>query len=326
MVRYLIGSFLALLIVAFSSPVWACSPPFEELELLVAERARPDAIGIYFRVNDSGFRPENLEGALTLEGEEIDGTFANVEVDNAFVGLMAFVPGEPLTIGEVYELELATPDVPTDSTTTTTTTQVEIIEAGAPSLGELEPSWARNWSAANCCSTEEGGCFDSCGECTVCWPESYVYGPELRAEVQSDFEAVFVRERLLIDGVQQRSDTGVFAQSRPAISLQHTPNQDVVDFESVCLEVDLIAANGDVVTESKCLDRSAFPDVPEEQIEARDKIAQCAEEPDNTEDVQWQRHKGESKLADEGCSTTSGSPGLAVLLLSLLGFLRIRRG
>lgn len=63
-----------------------------------------------------------------------------------------------------------------------------------------------------------------------------------------------------------------------------------------------------------------FPAFEERAPEARSQVIQCVDPPHDTEDINWQRYIGESKV---GCSTCAS--GLAVwLFLGIFGYRRRR--
>lgn len=102
----------------------------------------------------------------------------------------AFDPAEPLQPGE-YELLVDAEGVQLSQTVSVGATTEYALDV------EYNTSINEFGVGAVCCSTQEGGCSDTCGSCYSCWPERNEYARVVSFELTST-TPVFVQAKRLL--------------------------------------------------------------------------------------------------------------------------------
>lgn len=299
--KWMICTTLALVsLVGFQEMAWACSEQLPPLEVNVAPVSDGETIG--FWLSDSFEVHERVvlrQGDVEFEGEVID-----------HGGVFTFKPAETLAPGE-YELQLLIDSTYVISAALVTVETLPAFEFDV----QQEVSIYEYSKDSTCCSTQEGGCSHSCGTCYSCWPKSYEYVRQVQISVNATQPVIVEWEFVSETGLDLRR--AVFGGFGAGVL-----NFKDLDSPEACARVvvkDLLGE--EIERRDVCVPATDFPKIERRTPDARSAVIQCAEAPDDTEDINWQRYGNESKVG--GCSTGAG--GLAWWLVLLgLGFRRRR--
>ncbi len=316
-----------------AAAVFACSPPLI-INLGASPYATPDRIA--FSLSGDVGSPESVVVEVRPDGvtETVAGELTAIEGSTVFL----FTPDEPLTVGNTYNVQFIQPvgDTGLDFFS------VEIIEeAPAAEIRSLTGEIHQAETHHTCCATEEGGCFDSCGGCYSCWAGGFEYRRGVLAEVAASRVPVIIDTFVFEEGNEGGKEPRVFSRlGYETVSLDNRLRR--TSDSGVCVQTVIRDLDGNMLVDSSdCVAADDFPEYTVEEPDFPDRVALCAEPPDNTEDPNWIRYgatsnvggpdgidwNGSGDKGDSSCSTTGDSDtgfGL-LLLLGLVGLVR-RRG
>ena len=305
------GSLVAL---ASASVAFACSPPILPPQVDIIQLGTPTAIAYSFIDDGSGDGQARLVGPAG----EVEGT---IERSEKLWNMVLFKPTEPLENGE-YELTVT---AGFDYAQTMETEMVTVSGALSSTDIELEIVGGihEGWSDLVCCSTVENGCDDSCGDCTVCWPAGYEYSRQVDITVTSSEPRVVELEMTVdLEGEQKQNRQVVTLDGEAGTSISRV----ALEAGEVCITArELDFEGNELSTLQECLRATDFPSVDRRAPDVPELVAQCVEPPNDTEDPNWQRYQGLSKVS--GCSMvgTPTSPLAAVWILGWFGLRRRKR-
>lgn len=296
LVWMLLGTIVAIL--GFQNVASACTPPMRPPNFKIASSSD----GTEF-----GFAAEgNLLADLTARLYQGETVFTGSLQDRE-EGVYVFVPDEAVGTGE-YTLTLET----VFEEYSRPVTVLEFPEFEIDIRHETAISESREGST--CCSTQSGSCNDSCGSCLSCWPKAYQYSRTLALEFTSSQPAIIS----VLSASESNSGGTVLALFEAGDRVEH--NFLELDDSQACALITARSLSGEELYQTElCVPALEFPTFERRSPDEPEAVVQCAEPPDDTNDANWKRYRGDSKVSS--CATgTGGVAGWLILLV--VGFRR----
>ncbi len=199
-------------------------------------------------------------------------------------------------------------------------------------IADVSEAWVEEWSQEQTCCEPGGICGDSCFvdyPCRICWPDRYVYIPEL-TPTTSGAHAGLIRYELTQG---DHSDSVLVSGTSPRVTeLRGVPDSDErICVKAVALDDDLQPVRS---TDPICREIAEFPTYEPREFDSSQLQAQCDELNPEEDDANNDDDDGSDTTqmfdndnsSSDGCATTRTIPtNPMVVLVFLFGILFRRR-